>query len=114
MAIYLKNADLLEEIRRSKQQGKLTDKAVRMFILLANKSSEKLKYKNPDDREDCISSAIEDLLRYWDRFDETKSTNAFAFYTQISKNGFAKGWKKLYNPEIGVPISISNDSIYNI
>lgn len=114
MAIYLKNADLLEEVRKSKAQGKLTNRLVQMFILLSHKCSERLKYKNPNDREDCISSAQEDLLRYWDRFDESKSTNAFAFYTQISKNGFAKGWKKLYNPEMGVPISISNDSIYNI
>jgi DNA-directed RNA polymerase specialized sigma subunit len=114
VAIYLKNADLLAEVRKSKEKGELTPEAVRMFILLANKCSERLKYKNPDDREDCISSAIEDLLRYWARFDETKSTNAFAYFTQISKNGFAKGWKKLYNVDMGVPISISNDSIYNI
>lgn len=114
MAIYLKNSDLLEEIRRSKAKGSLTNTAVNMFIRLANESSKKLKYKNPKDREDCIASAIEDLLRYWDRFNEEKSTNAFAFYSQIAKNGFAKGWKKLYNSDMGVPISISHDSIYNI
>ena len=114
MAVYLKNSDLLKEVILCKAQGKLTDTAVQMFIMLAKKTSERLKYKNPKDREDCISSALEDLLRYWDRFDPNKSNNAFAFYTQITKNGFAKGWKKLHNPDIGQFISISDDSVYNI
>lgn len=114
MAVYVKNADLLREIIESKKQGQLTPKAVDMFILIANKSSEKLKYKDPMDREDCISAALEDLLKYWKRFDPEKSLNAFAYFTQITKHGFAKGWKKLHHPEAGQMVSISHDGIYNI
>lgn len=114
MAVYVKNADLLREIIESKKQGKLTPKAVEMFIKIANESSKKLKYKDPMDREDCISSAIEDLLKYWKRFDPEKSLNAFAYFSQITKHGFAKGWKKLHHPEAGQMVSISHDGIYNI
>jgi hypothetical protein len=37
-----------------------------------------------------------DLLRYWQNFNEEKSNNAFAYFTQIVKNGYAKEYKKLY------------------
>jgi len=113
MPHYVKNSDLLKEVITSKENGKLTDRAVGMFILIATESNKKLKYKDPMDREDCISAALEDLIRYWDRFDPAKSSNAFAFFSQIAKHGFAKGWKKLHNPEMGQMLSISSDNVYN-
>jgi len=109
MAYYLSNKDLLNEIKISKSKGEPTDKLVQMFILLSNHTSQRLKYRNPMDREDCIAAAIEDLVRYWYKFDETKYSNAFAYYTQIVKNAFVKSWyilgHKPNSPEI---ISISN------
>lgn len=120
MAHYVKNADLVREIIESKKNGKLTPAAVDMFIRIANESSKKLKYKDPMDREDCIASAIEDLLKYWKNFDPQrmydlgKVPNAFAYFSQIAKNGMAKGWKKLHNPEAGQMLSISHDGVYNI
>lgn len=113
MPHYVKNADLLKEIIACKAEKKLSPKAVEMFILIATESNKKLKYKDPMDREDCISAALEDLIKYWDRFNPEKSTNAFAFYSQIVKHGFAKGWKKLHNPDMGQILSISQDGIYN-
>ena len=74
--------------------------------------------KDPEDREDCMSFAMEDLVRYWNRFDPAKSNNPFAYYTQIAKNGFAKGWKKLHPPKALKTIPFSyitgNDNSYNI
>jgi hypothetical protein len=113
VAHYIKNADLLREINESKKTGVLTPAAVEMFIKLAHETSRKLRYKDQMDREDCISSALEDLLRYWKGFDSAKSTNAFAYFTQITKNGFGKGMKKLHNPLAGQHLSLS-DNIYNI
>lgn len=113
MPYYVKNSDLLKEVVSSKENGKLSDRLVQMFILIATESNKKLKYKDPMDREDCISAALEDLIRYWDRFDPAKSTNAFAFFSQIAKHGFAKGWKKLHNPEMGQMLSISDENVYN-
>lgn len=113
MAIYVKNSELLKEIIISKEQKKLTPSALNMLMRIANESNKKLRYRNPLDKEDCISSAIEDLLRYWDRFDPTKSSNAFAFYTQMCKNGYGKGWKKLHPEGFDNSLSLSQDNVYN-
>lgn len=99
MPHYLKNKDLILEVMRSKEEGRLTNRAVDMFRKIAKESNKNLSYKDPMDKEDCISAALEDMIKYWDRFDPSVSTNAFAFYSQMAKNGFAKGWKKLHHPK---------------
>lgn len=111
MAIYLKNDDLVREIIESKKRNELTPKAVIMFMKIAEESNKKLNYKDPLDREDCISGAIEDLYKYWRRFDPEKSNNAFAYFTQIAKNGFAKVWKKIHHPDAGQMLSLSQEGI---
>jgi hypothetical protein len=103
---YLKNTDLLREIVECKKKGELSDKAVDMFRLIAIQSNRKLTYANEQDREDCIASAIEDMIRYWDGFDPLKGVNPFAYFTQMAKNGFAKGWNKLH-PEGVRTVSLS-------
>jgi len=93
--IYLKNKDLYIEIVISKAQDELTPRAQQMLLLLANRAINKLRYANPKDREDCLSFAVLDLLKYWRGFNP-KYKNAFAYFTEISKRGFAKGWNKIY------------------
>jgi hypothetical protein len=93
---YIKPKELYEEICVSLNDKKLTPKAQEMLILIAERANRKLKYTDPMDREDCVGFAILDLFKYWDRFKPEKTTNAFAFYTQIAKNGYAKGWHKLH------------------
>jgi hypothetical protein len=130
---YINNRDFTNEIVRCKHgllneetgyqhtKGELSPKAIDYFILLANRAIQKLKFQNPLDREDCIQSALLDLLRYWRNFNEEKSNNAFAYFTQIAKNGYAKEYKKIYK-HIGkgekiVTISLSHSGeseIYTI
>lgn len=105
---YINNRDFTNEIIRCKHgllneetgyqhtAGELSPKAVEYFMLLANRAIQKLTFSNPLDREDCIQSALLDLLRYWRNFNEEKSNNAFAYFTQIAKNGYAKEYKKIY------------------
>ena len=116
--VYLRNKDLLAEIIKSKEQGKLTPEAVQMLILLSERAIRKLKYRNPEDRADCLSFAQLDLFKYWDRFKPEKSNNAFAYFTQIAKKGYAKGWNKLYPKKYSGTIRISGSSdeggIYSI
>lgn len=115
MANYINNKELLSEIIKSKEQNKLTPRSVELLWKIAKESNKRLKYKEPKDKEDCISSAMLDLLRYWNRFNPEKSTNAFAFFTQIAKNGFTKGWNELHPVKQSKKISISNESgMYNI
>ena len=114
-AHHVKNKDLREEIIISKDQDKLTPKALDMFMLMADKFSNKLTYIYTEDKEDCISFAVMDCYQYWRGYDPEKSQNAFAYYTQIIKNGFAKGWRKLYgNMPKSSKISISQHQIYNL
>lgn len=115
---YLNNKDLLEEIIKSREQDELTPKALKMLMMLADRSSNKLPYRNPNDKEDCIAFAYMDLYRYWRNFNPDKGTNAFAYFTEIAKKGFAKGWNKLHPKKYHGTISIhgheDGDGIYSI
>ncbi len=112
---YVKNADLLAEIIKCKEQDELTEEAAKMFVQIATKMSTMLKYNNHDDREDCISAAVLDCIRYWRNFNPDITQNAFAFFTSVIRNGFAKGWRsldKIQCPDsMRVPIS---DDIYSL
>ena len=105
---YINNRDFTNEIIRCKyglenpetgfkhKAGELSPKAIEYFILLANRAILKLDLPNEIDKDDFIQSALLDLLRYWSNFNEEKSNNAFAYFTQIAKNGYAKQFKQIY------------------
>lgn len=114
MAKYVSNKELLQEIIKSKEKGELTPRAIELLMRMAREISKVFKYKYEDDREDCISYAIEDILKYWKGFDPAKSSNAFAYYTQMCKNGSAKGWRALYPIKASKKVAISTDQgVYN-
>ena len=92
---YLNNKDLYNEIVKSKELDKLTPTAEKMFILLAERTINKLTYVSGDYRNDCLQFALLDLLKYWRNFN-TKYPNAFAYFTEIAKRGYAKGWNKIH------------------
>ena len=106
---YLNNRDLLEQIILSKEQDELTPKALEFLMLLADKCSRKLSYANPDDRQDCIASAYMDLFKYWRNFNP-KYPNAFAYFTEIAKRGYAKGWNKIHPQKYKGTLSIDRIS----
>lgn len=115
MANYVKNADLRRAIIESKKQDELTREAIDMLTLMANNYAVKLSYAYEDDKNDCIAFAILDCYLYWRRYNPEQSDNAFAYFTQIIKNGFTKGWRRLYfQCPKSKKISISSNNIYNI
>ena len=115
MAQYVKNKDLLEAIAKSKEKGELTPEALRMLDMMVKEISKIFKYKLEEDRQDCQAFAMEDVIKYWDRFNPEKSANPFAFYTQMIKHGFAKGWRRLYPIKSSLKVSISRENgVYNI
>ena len=115
MAAYVKNKELREQLIISKADDKLTPLALDMMILMANRFSCKFQYVYPEDREDCIAFAIIDCYSYWRNYNPEKSPNAFAYITQVIKNGYAKGWRKLYQD---VPkssrVRLSSGNIYSL
>ncbi len=94
--IYLNNKDLYVEVIVSKAQGKLTRNAKKMLELLAKKTIKKMRYYSNDDKLDCYQSGLLDMFQNWYNFNEEKSVNAFAYFTEIFKRGLAKGYNELY------------------
>lgn len=102
---YLNNKDLYNEIVKSKDQDKLTPDAEKMLVLLAERAIRKMKYVDDMDREDCLQFALLDLLKYWRNFNP-QYPNAFAYFTEIAKRGYAKGWNHIHPQKYKNTLSI--------
>ena len=114
MAAYVKNRELREELIKSKEQGELTPIAIDMFMLMAERFGAKLTYVYEDDKKDCMAFAIMDCYQYWRGYNPVYP-NAFAYITQIIKNGYAKGWRKLYGKmPLSKKISVNQNNIYSL
>lgn len=114
MAIIVKNSELRDELIKSKEQDELTPKAVEMFIKMADRFGEKLTYIYEEDRQDCMQFAVMDCYQYWRGY-KPEHKNAFAYITQIIKNGYAKGWRKLYGKmPLSRKISVNHNNIYSL
>jgi hypothetical protein len=99
MKKYLSNKELYKEIIISKAIGSLTPKAKDMFYQLGKNIMRKFSYSNPDDSKDCLAEGMYQLYKNWMLFDEERSSNAFAFYTEIFKRGAAQGFNSLYKKD---------------
>ena len=95
---YINNKEFTQAVIDSKEADELTKFTVECFVMLANRAVERLYFKDYRDKEDCVQSALVDCVKYWRNFDPTKSSppNAFAYFTQMCKNGYAKEWKKIH------------------
>ncbi len=85
---YLNNADLLAQVIKSKEQGKMTDELAKMLSLLAHNYSKQAKFSNYTYNDDMQAYAMMMVVRTWHKFNEEKSNNPFAFYTQCIKHSF--------------------------
>ena len=92
----------------------MTPRAIAIFQTMASEASKKLRYRDEEDRKDCIAFAMMDVVRYWRSYNPEKSNNPFAYFTQMIKNGFAKGWRKLHPLSAGEKVSLSHDNVYTI
>jgi hypothetical protein len=106
---YLNNKDLHDAMSESKDLDKLTPTAEKMLILLAERAINRMSYVNKDDRDDCLQFAMLDLLKYWRGFNPVYP-NAFAYFTEIAKRGYAKGWNKIHPQKYKGTISMSRTS----
>ena len=106
---YLNNKDLHDAMSESKELDKLTPTAEKMLILLAERAINRMSYVNKDDRDDCLQFAMLDLLKYWRGFNPVYP-NACAYFTEIAKRGYAKGWNKIHPQKYKGTISMSRTS----
>jgi len=106
--------ELREEVLRSREKDALTPRAIEMFQTMAREASKKLRYRDEEDRKDCIAFAMMDVVRYWRSYNPEKSKDPFAYFTQMIKNGFAKGWRKLHPLSAGEKVSLSHDNVFTL
>ena len=86
--IYLNNKELLVEVAKSKEKGRMSDTLAKMLQLLCSKYARKGNFVNYSYNEDMQSYAMLMLVRTWNSFNPEKSNNPFAFFTQCIKNSF--------------------------
>lgn len=96
---YLSNRELTYEMIISREMGILSDKAKNMLLLINKNISRKFHYANPDDRLDCEAEGLYQMFKNWYSFDIEKGDNAFSFFTEVSKRGFAQGFNRLYKKD---------------
>lgn len=85
---YLTNASLLEEIKKSHEQGKMTHDFAKMIQLLAHRYSQRGEYASYSYNEDMQAFAVMTVVKVWRSFDPQKGTNPFAYFTQSIKHAF--------------------------
>ena len=76
-----------KNIKDAAEQGKdkptIPNYVGHCILLIANRLSLKPNFVNYSYREEMISDGIENCISYFDNFDPEKSTNPFAYFTQI-------------------------------
>ena len=87
-AHYLDNKELLKETILSKEQGQMTDRLASMIMMLVNHYATKANVVNYTYNDDMRAYAIMMHMSSWKSFKIEKSKNAFAFFTQCTKNSF--------------------------
>jgi DNA-directed RNA polymerase specialized sigma24 family protein len=92
---YLSNKDLHCELLVSLAQGKLTRPAQKMITLICRGVNRKFSYYDNDDRYDALQEAYYTCFKNWYSYNPEKTTNAFAYVTEIAKRAHTKGWKEV-------------------
>jgi hypothetical protein len=94
---YINKQELYQEVVLCKQTNQLSTKLANYFILISHGVAKKRFYKDEQIKQDAISNSIFRLCKHWRSFDQTKYTDAFPYYTEISKRALAETWN-FYNP----------------
>jgi DNA-directed RNA polymerase specialized sigma24 family protein len=80
--------------RHNEERPQVPDYIGDCFIKIANHLAYKSNFINYSFREDMILDAIENCLIYMDNFDPKKSSNPFAYFTQITYYAFLRRIQK--------------------
>ncbi len=99
MAKYLNEDDFYYEIVLSKGKGFLTKKAEKMIELIGNNMIIKVqtRYKNEDDKNDCLQTGLLFMFLGWYSFNEKRFKYAMPYFSEIFKRGIIEGYNKILN-----------------
>jgi hypothetical protein len=102
---YINNADFLkalieykqkcdEAAKNNKPDPSIPNYIGECFLKIADHLSRKPNFVSYSFRDEMISDGIENCLMYFRNFDETKSKNPFAYFTQIIYYAFLRRIQK--------------------
>jgi hypothetical protein len=102
---YINNKDFLKEmisyrqaIRKAKRAGAPKPQIPRYvgecFMKIAENLSHKPNFLSYTFRDEMVADAIENCVMYVDNFDPSKSSNPFAYFTQITYYAFLRRIQK--------------------
>lgn len=102
---YINNADFLsalveykalcqEALAQGKKEPKIPNYIGECWMKIAEGLSHKPNFINYTYRDEMISDGIENCLMYFNNFDPTKSSNPFAYFTQIIYYAFLRRIQK--------------------
>lgn len=102
---YVNNGDFLKALvdyksackiakKENKPQPSIPNYIGECFMKIAEGLSHKPNFINYTYRDEMMSDGIENCLQYFDNFDETKSSNPFAYFTQIIYFAFLRRIQK--------------------
>ena len=96
MAKYIDNKEFLQHVIDSKKAGQITDQLAKDFLLMAKNiiNSRLFCYYREDLKEDMIQNSMLRLMKYWDKFDENKFKDPFAYYTRIIIHSYYDEYRK--------------------
>lgn len=92
LVVWLK--DIKKAARKKLDKPPLPEYVAECMLKMANRLSQKAGFVNYTYREDMVGDALESCLRYIHNFDPEKSSNAFAYITQIIHNAFIRRIQK--------------------
>jgi DNA-directed RNA polymerase specialized sigma24 family protein len=86
---YIKNENLLAELKIYVETGIQTEELGRMFLLLAKRYSDRGSFSGYSYKDDMICEAVFTCLRYMHNFDvDIDKPNPFAYFSRIIHNSF--------------------------
>lgn len=111
-----------ESIKEAKELGNIKpiipNYLGQCILLIANRLATKPNFINYSYKDEMIADGIENCIMYIDNFDPEKSTNPFAYFTQIIYFAFLrriqKEKKHLYIKHQVLKNSIISDEMYNL
>ena len=112
MVIYRDKVNNAKENNRTKPD--VTNYIGECFLKIANHLSYRPNFINYTYRDDMISDGIENCLQYMNNFDPNKSTNPFAYFTQIIYYAFIRRIQKEKKQQQVKQKLIANAGVENI
>lgn len=92
MTVYRKS--VIKAEREKKDKPPVSDYIGSCFLKIANHLSYRPNFINYTFRDDMVSDGIENCLQYLDNFNPAKSSNPFAYFTQIIYYAFIRRIQK--------------------